>query len=85
MMYPASIASTARTSQAHTGSTLYEICFRKADGSLARKISTACESELKAKILAHALREAGTAQLEVWAGETLVYARGEQSGWLRRH
>lgn len=77
MTHPGMIGSTPLPASAHNGLIAYEICFRKADGSLTRRVSTACESELKAKILAHALREAGTTQMEVWAGETLVYARPE--------
>ena len=34
--------------------------------------------EMKAKVLAHAMKLAGTKKIEVWDGRTLVYARPER-------
>lgn len=56
----------------------YEICYRNSDGSLAAKLSAQCRSETQAKVLAHAMKLAGTSQIEVWDGKTLVYQRPEQ-------
>jgi hypothetical protein len=56
----------------------YEICYLNTDGSLAATLSAMCEDEMKAKVLAHAMKLAGTKQIEVWDGRTLVYARPDR-------
>lgn len=53
----------------------YEITYRHGDGSLTAKIETHCASDKEAKILAHAMKMDGARQLEVWLGDTLIYAR----------
>lgn len=53
----------------------YEINYRHGDGSLTAKIETHCASDKEAKILAHAMKMDGARQLEVWQGDTLIYAR----------
>lgn len=53
----------------------YEINYRHDDGSLTAKIETHCASDKEAKILAHAMKMDGARALEVWQGETLIYAR----------
>ena len=53
----------------------YEINYRHDDGSLTAKIETHCASDREAKILAHAMKMDGACQLEVWQGDTLIYAR----------
>ena len=53
----------------------YEITYRHDDGSLTAKIETHCASDKEAKILAHAMKMQGAHQLEVWQGDTLIYAR----------
>lgn len=53
----------------------YEINYRHGDGSLTAKIETHCASDKEAKILAHAMKMDGARQLEVWLGDTLIYAR----------
>jgi hypothetical protein len=53
----------------------YEINYRHHDGSLTAKIETHCASDKEAKILAHAMKMDGAGALEVWQGETLIYAR----------
>ncbi|HEY5238609.1 MAG TPA: hypothetical protein VIJ62_09535 [Rhizomicrobium sp.] len=58
--------------------TAYEICYLNNDGSLAAMLSAMCEDELRAKILAHAMKLSGTKQIEVWDGRTLIYARPER-------
>jgi hypothetical protein len=58
----------------------YEINYRHGDGSLTAKIETQCASDKEAKILAHAMKMEGAHQLEVWHGETLIYARPQRNG-----
>ena len=53
----------------------YEINYLREDGSLTAKMKTQCASDLEAKILAHAMKMSGAQQIEVWRGDTLVYAR----------
>ncbi|MBS0274323.1 MAG: hypothetical protein JSR55_07965 [Proteobacteria bacterium] len=53
----------------------YAITYRHDDGSLTAKIETHCASDKEAKILAHAMKMQGARQLEVWQGDTLIYAR----------
>lgn len=53
----------------------YDICFRFDNGALAAKVRARAPSDKHAKILAHALKEREHKALEVWDGETLVYAR----------
>lgn len=57
----------------------YEICYLNDDGSLAATLAALCEDALKAKVLAHAMKLAGTKKIEVWYGRTLVYARPERT------
>ena len=56
----------------------YEICYKDDSGNLARAFSVKFDSELRAKILAHALKPQDCRQLEVWDGNKLVYSRPEQ-------
>lgn len=56
----------------------YEICYLNSDGSLAAKLAATCDDEIKAKVLAHAMKIEGTKQIEVWDGRKLVYARPER-------
>ena len=53
----------------------YEINYLKNDGSLAAKLQAQCSGDQEAKILAHAMKMAGTLQIEVWNGRTLIYSR----------
>lgn len=53
----------------------YEICYLKTDGSLAGKFTAQCDTEMQAKILAHAMRLDSTRGIEVWDGTELVYRR----------
>ena len=55
----------------------YEICYLKNDGSLAGKFAASCETEMQAKILAHAMRLDTARRIEVWDGNQLVYQRPE--------
>ncbi|MEJ0028143.1 MAG: hypothetical protein WDN01_19115 [Rhizomicrobium sp.] len=57
--------------------TAYEICYLEEDGSLACAFSVQFESEMRAKILAHAMKPAHCHTLEVWQGKELVYRRPE--------
>jgi hypothetical protein len=56
----------------------YDICYLNIDGSLAAKLSALCTDDKQAKILAHAMKLAGTRQIEVWDGKTLVYQRPQE-------
>ena len=53
----------------------YEICYLDDDGSLTYKFSATCDDDQRAKILAHAMKLPSAKKLEVWSGETLIYAR----------
>lgn len=53
----------------------YEICYRDDHGSLTAKITLPCPDQLRAKILAHAMKEREYKTLEVWDGDTLIYER----------
>jgi hypothetical protein len=55
----------------------YEICYLEEDGALACAFSVQFETEMRAKILAHAMKPAAYHRLEVWRGKELVYARPE--------
>jgi hypothetical protein len=57
----------------------YEICYIDGQGKLARAFSVKFDSELRAKILAHAMKPAECRQLEVWDGDRLIYSRPEQT------
>ncbi len=57
--------------------TSYEICYLNEDGSLNARIATECDNDMQAKILAHALKAAGTTRIEVWDGIRLIYERPE--------
>jgi len=56
----------------------YDICYLNADDTLAAKLSALCADDKQAKILAHAMKLAGTRKIEVWDGVTLVYQRPEK-------
>lgn len=53
----------------------YEICYRDEAGSLTYKFSATCDDDQRARILAHAMKLPSAKKLEVWSGETLIYAR----------
>ncbi len=55
----------------------YEICYLKDDGSLAGKFAASCDTEMQAKILAHAMKLDPSHRIEVWDGSALVYRRPE--------
>jgi hypothetical protein len=56
----------------------YEICYLKNDGSLAGKFTAQCQTEMQAKILAHAMRLETSRGIEVWDGSHLIYRRPDQ-------
>ena len=62
----------------------YDICYLHEDGSLLGAFSAEAASDKHAKILAHAMRLSGAKALEVWCGETLIYARPERAEAARR-
>lgn len=53
----------------------YEICYLNGDGILTYKFLANCEDDNRAKVLAHAMKLPSAKRLEVWSGETLIYAR----------
>ena len=53
----------------------YEICYLNADGSLACTLSAMCDDDMRAKVLAHAMKLSEYKRFEVWAEKTLVYER----------
>ena len=53
----------------------YEICYLDGDGALTYKFLANCESDGRAKVLAHAMKLPSCKRLEVWSGEDLIYAR----------
>jgi len=55
----------------------YEICYRDEAGTLLGTHAAFCTGDKQARILAHAMRPAGTRQFEVWDGAKLVYERPE--------
>jgi hypothetical protein len=53
----------------------YEICYLDGDGALTYKFLANCQDDGRAKVLAHAMKLPGAKRLEVWSGESLIYAR----------
>ncbi|GAA0567202.1 hypothetical protein [Rhizomicrobium electricum] len=56
----------------------YDIRYLAEDGSVKAKIATECANDMQAKVLAHAMKTAGSKRIEVWDGPTLVYERPER-------
>lgn len=54
----------------------YEIHYRDGEGALTYKFAADCADDKRARVLAHAMKFPGARRLEVWSGETLIYARG---------
>jgi hypothetical protein len=57
----------------------YEICYIDEEGNLSRAFSVKFESEMRAKVLAHAMKPADCRHLEVWTGNKLIYSRPDQT------
>ena len=55
----------------------FEICYLEDDGALACAFSVQFDDEMRAKILAHAMKPQDCRTLEVWRGKELVYRRPE--------
>ena len=53
----------------------YDICYLEEDGALVCAFTVQFDSEMRAKILAHAMKPADCHRLEVWRGKDLVYRR----------
>ncbi len=62
----------------------YEILYLSDDGSLACAFSVQFDEEMRAKILAHAMKPPSCRTLEVWHGKELVYRRPEDAREERR-
>ena len=56
----------------------YDICYLEEDGALVCAFTVQFDSEMRAKILAHAMKPADCHRLEVWHGKELVYRRPER-------
>jgi hypothetical protein len=56
----------------------YDIRYLDDDGSVKAKIATECANDIQAKVLAHAMKTAGSKRIEVWDGPTLVYERPQR-------
>ena len=56
----------------------YEICYLNNDGSLAGKFAATCDTEMQAKVLAHAMRLDSARGIEVWDGNDLIYRRPDE-------
>ena len=61
----------------------YEICYLNDDGTLACTLAAMCSDDMRAKVLAHAMKLPGAKRLEVWSGATLIYARPSDCHPLR--
>ena len=61
----------------------YEICYLDRDGALTYKFAADCADDKRAKVLAHAMKLPSAKGLEVWSGQTLIYARPSDSPTLR--
>ena len=55
----------------------YDICYLEDDGALVCAFTVQFDSEMRAKILAHAMKPADCHRLEVWCDRELVYHRPE--------
>jgi len=53
----------------------YDIRYLNEDGTLRAEVATECDTDMQAKVMAHAMLAAGTKRIEVWDGPTLVYER----------
>ncbi|HWY62240.1 MAG TPA: hypothetical protein VNW15_10105 [Rhizomicrobium sp.] len=61
----------------------YEICYLDTEGALTYKFAADCADDNRAKVLAHAMKLPSAKRLEVWSGETLIYARPSDSHPMR--
>ncbi len=57
--------------------TAYDICYLEEDGALVCAFTVQFETEMRAKILAHAMKPAECHRMEIWDGKTLIYRRPE--------
>jgi len=53
----------------------YDICYLEEDGALVCAFTVQFDSEMRAKILAHAMKPADCHRLEIWCDKELVYHR----------
>jgi len=56
----------------------YEICYLHEDGTLAGKFAAHCDTDMQAKIFAHAMRLDTAPRIEVWSESRLIYQRPGQ-------
>ena len=62
----------------------YEICYLDTEGALTYKFAADCADDGRAKVLAHAMKLPSAKRLEVWSGETLIYARPSEGPAQRK-
>ncbi len=62
----------------------FEICYLEDDGALVCAFTVQFEDEMRAKILAHAMKPTACRTIEVWHGPELVYRRPEDTLDVRR-
>ena len=53
----------------------YEICYRDGDGALTHSFIAHCDDDVRARVLAHAMKLPSVQQFDVWQEGQLVYAR----------
>lgn len=53
----------------------YDIRYLNEDGTVRAAVAAECDTDMQAKVMAHAMLAAGTKRIEVWDGRTLVYER----------
>jgi hypothetical protein len=53
----------------------YEICYLDDDDTLVFTFAAVCADDMRAKVLAHAMKLSVHKKFEVWNGRTLVYER----------
>jgi hypothetical protein len=58
----------------------YEICYLNDDGTLACTLAAMCSDDMRAKVLAHAMKLSEYKRFEVWEDRTLVYERPQLFG-----
>ena len=55
---------------------VYDICYLNDSGQLAYQFSADCDTDMAAKVTAHAMKMPSIKRFEVWRAHELIYARG---------
>ena len=56
----------------------FDFLYRKDDGRLALKLTAECDDEIRAKVLAHAMKAAECHHFEVWDGARRLHVHPEE-------